>query len=262
MLTLAALYRYPLKSCHAESMTSSLVDGRGLPFDREWMVASASGKYITGRTEPRLLLIHAEPTLDGVWLRAPSMADLFVAHGSFVENHLADVWENEFLARRGARDADAWLSAYLGKTVHLMWTGPASHRRLKNHPEQAIRFVDTYPLLLIGEGSLNALNQRVGRELSMLRFRPNLVVAGSEPFAEDHWRRILIGEIEFEIAKPCERCLMTTLDPDTAERSPDSEPLRSLAKFRKSGSAVFFGQNIIALGEGELRAGMRIEVLE
>jgi uncharacterized protein YcbX len=260
-MTLSALYRYPLKSCRAESLTSSLLTTRGLQFDREWMVTTPEGKYITGRTEPRLLLIRAEPTIDGVWLKAPQCVDLFVPLGNFSENHIADVWETEFLARRGALDADAWLSAYLDKQVHLMWTGPASHRRLKNRADIPVSFADTYPLLLIGEGSLRELNHRVGRELSMLRFRPNLVIAKSEPFAEDSWQRIRIGEIEFEIGKSCERCIMTTLDPDTAERSPDQEPLRSLAKFRKTAGAVLFGQNIIALNEGELRLDMPVEVL-
>ena len=261
MMTLSAMYRYPLKSCRAEILRSSQLTARGLQFDREWMVATPQGQYITGRTQPRLLLIRAEPTPDGVWLKAPQQADLFVPLGSFSENHLADVWDSQFLARRGALDADAWLSAFLNQQVHLMWTGPASHRRLKNQPDIPVSFADGYPLLLIGEGSLRALNHRVARELSMLRFRPNLVIAKSEPFAEDQWKRIRIGDIEFEISKPCERCIMTLLDPDTATASPDQEPLRSLAQFRKIGGAVVFGQNIIPHGEGELRLGMPVEVL-
>lgn len=261
MMTLSAMYRYPLKSCRAQPLDHSQLTVRGLQFDREWMVSTPEGKYITARTEPRLLLIQAEPTAEGLWLTAPNQTDLFVPLSSFSENHLADVWETEFLARRGALDANAWLSAFLNQPVHLMWTGPASHRRLKNHPEIPVSFADAYPLLLIGEGALRELNHRVGRELSMLRFRPNLVIANSEPFAEDHWQRIRIGDLEFEISKPCERCIMTLLDPDTASASPDQEPLRSLAKFRKIAGAVVFGQNIISHSEGELQVGMPVEVL-
>lgn len=260
-MTLSAIYRYPLKSCRAQSLEQSILTQRGLQYDREWMVATAEGKYITARTEPRLLLIDAKPSEDGLHLSAPQCADLFVPLGHFSESHIADVWENEFLARRGAMEADAWLSAYLGQQVHLMWTGPESHRRVKRHPNIPVGFADTYPLLLIGEGSLRELNHRVGRELSMLRFRPNLVIANSEPFAEDHWQRIRIGDIEFQLDKPCERCILTTIDPDTLARSRDSEPLRSLAKFRKIEGAVVFGQNMLALGEGELRRGMPVEVL-
>nr|WP_314900990.1 MOSC N-terminal beta barrel domain-containing protein [uncultured Deefgea sp.] len=261
MMTLSAIFRYPLKSCRAQSLTTSLLTERGLQFDREWMVATAEGKYITGRTEPRLLLIDAEPTSDGLWLKAPNCVDLFVPLGNFSETHLADVWENEFLALRGALDADAWLSAYLGQQVHLMWTGLESHRRVKRHPEIPVGFADTYPLLLIGEGSLRELSHRIGRDMSMLRFRPNLVIANSEPFAEDTWQRIRIADVEFQLGKSCERCIMTTLDPDTAAKTPDSEPLRSLAKFRKIDGAVVFGQNILALSAGELRRGMSVEVL-
>ena len=260
-MTLSAIYRYPLKSCRAQALTHSVLTMRGLQFDREWMVATKEGKYITGRTEPRLLRIRAEPTGDGLWLKAPDCVDLFVPLGNFSENHVADVWENEFLARRGALAADAWLSAYLEQQVYLMWTGPESHRRVKHHPEVPVGFADTYPLLLIGEGSLRELNHRIGREMSMLRFRPNLVIANAEPFAEDTWQRIRIGDVEFQLGKPCERCIMTTFDPDTAIKSPDSEPLRSLAKFRKVAGAVVFGQNLLALGEGELKQGMSIDVL-
>lgn len=260
-ITLSAIYRYPLKSCRAQALPRSLLTMRGLQYDREWMVATAEGKYITGRTEPRLLLIDAEPTADGLWLKAPNCVDLFVPLGNFTETHIADVWENEFLARRGALDADAWLSAYLGQQVRLMWTGPESHRRVKRHPEIPLGFADTYPLLLIGEGSLRELNSRIGREMSMLRFRPNLVIANTEPFVEDTWQRIRIGDVEFQLGKACERCIMTTLDPETAAKTPDSEPLRSLAKFRKIDGAVVFGQNLLPLGEGELKQGMAVEVL-
>ena len=260
-MLLSALYRYPLKSCRAQALSQSPLDVRGLPQDREWMIANSAGVQITARTEPRILLICAEVTPDGLWLKAPGMADLFVALAQFNELHQADVWETEFLARRGAVDADAWLSAYLNQSVHLMWLGLEPHRRLKNHPDVAISFVDTYPLLIIGEGSLQALNARIGRELAMLRFRPNLVIANSAPFAEDTWQRIRIGEVEIELSKPCERCLMTTLDPDTAERSRDSEPLRSLAQFRKMGAAVVFGQNARVVQGGALQLGLPVAVL-
>ena len=118
-----------------------------------------------------------------------------------------------------------------------------------------MHFADGFPLLLIGQASLDDLSQRVGRPLEMLRFRPNLVVEGSAAFAEDGWKRIRIGSVEFVVAKPCSRCILTTLDPATGERNEDREPLTTLKTYREKDGAVLFGQNLIALGQGQPRGG-------
>jgi len=123
-------------------------------------------------------------------------------------------------------------------------------------------FTDGFPFLLIGQSSLDDLCARVGRPLEMLRFRPSLVVAGSAPYAEDSWKRIRIGTIDFRVVKPCSRCAIPTIDPSSAERSPDQEPLATLLRYRRDKDGVFFGQNLIAEGTGTLDEGMPVEVLE
>ncbi|NQD94230.1 MOSC domain-containing protein, partial [Pseudomonas sp. CrR25] len=125
-----------------------------------------------------------------------------------------------------------------------------------------VAFADGFPLLLIGQASLDDLAARVGRPLEMLRFRPNLVIEGSAPYAEDGWKRIRVGALEFRVAKGCSRCIMTTLDPLTGERSADREPLTTLRTYRQRDGEVYFGQNLIACGVGELSLGMPVEVLE
>src|SRR5690606_24607565 len=130
------------------------------------------------------------------------------------------------------------------------------------NPDEYTAFTDGFPFLLIGQASLEDLESKVGRSLDMLRFRPSLVVAGAAPYAEDRWKRIRIGDIEFRVVKPCSRCIIPTIDPLTGERAADREPLASLMTYRKAEGGVFFGQNLIAEGTGKLAVGMAVEVLE
>lgn len=123
-----------------------------------------------------------------------------------------------------------------------------------------VGFADAYPLLLISEASLADLNQRLPAPLPMNRFRPNLVVSGCEPYAEDSWRQIRINQILFDVAKPCERCIITTTNQTTATRE-GSEPLKTLATYRKVRGGVIFGQNLIHHSPGTLQVGNSIEVL-
>jgi hypothetical protein len=125
-----------------------------------------------------------------------------------------------------------------------------------------VAFADGFPLLLIGQASLDDLSARVGRPLEMLRFRPNLVIEGAEPYAEDGWKRIRIGTLEFRVAKGCSRCIMTTLDPQSGVRSADREPLATLQRYRQHDGEVYFGQNLIADGVGLLALNMPVEILE
>ena len=158
--------------------------------------------------------------------------------------------------------ADRWFSGFLGAEVRLAWMPPVTVRPAD--PQFVSRltrvsFADGFPFLLIGSGSLEDLNGRLATPLPMNRFRPNLVVSGAPPFAEDGWRRIRIGSIEFELVKPCARCMVTTLDQETGMKG--QEPLRTLATYRRVNGEVMFGQNAVHLGQGKLRAGENVEVL-
>ncbi|WP_374261432.1 MOSC domain-containing protein [Zoogloea sp.] len=259
---LSALHRYPVKSMRGQALDRSPVGPRGLPFDRDWMVATPDGHFVTGRQQPRLVLVDATPVAGGVTLSTPGRADLFVPDAAFTDAIDTTVWGDNFPARQGAAAADAWISDYLGTPLKFLWTGAPTARRVKVAPAVPLSFADGFPLLLIGEASLDDLSGRVGRALSMQRFRPNLVVSGAAAFAEDGWQRIRIGEVNFRITKPCERCVFTTVDPEDGTKGRDQEPLRTLATYRKAPAGVIFGQNVIAEGSGEIRVGMPVEVLE
>ncbi|MDB5801356.1 MAG: hypothetical protein JWL63_2295 [Rhodocyclales bacterium] len=264
MPELAALYRYVVKSCRGERLNEAYVSRMGLPLDRHWMVADEHGAMLTGREEPRLVCIEviAEEDGDQIHLYAPGMHDLHVSRHALCIARSATVWRDEFMALGGYSPANAWLSQFLGRNVQLLHIGEQSMRRVPERPDMHLSFADAYPLLLINAASLDELSNRAGREMSVERFRPNLVVSGAAAFAEDAWQRLRIGEVTFVVEKPCERCVFTTADPVTGVRSSDQEPLRTLAKFRKQNGAVMFGMNLRPENEGELRTGMPIELID
>ncbi|GAB4062017.1 MOSC domain-containing protein [Uliginosibacterium sediminicola] len=261
-IRITGLYRYPLKSCHGEALSEVPVDPLGLAFDRRWMAADPHGRMITGRDEPRLVLLRAAAAADHVQLSAPGMDALRVACAAMQDASLAWIHGTDFSAWAGSAEGDAWLSCFLGRPARLLYIGEQSTRRIKRRPELPVAFADSYPILLTSSDSLAVLDAQVGRPMAMARFRPNIVISGGAAFAEDGWRRIAIGDVVFSVEKPCERCVFTTVDPDSGEKSLDQEPLRSLAKFRKTPAGVLFGMNLIAENAGYLSLDMPLRVLD
>lgn len=261
MPTLSAIYRYPVKSTHGLSLQASEVTPLGLPDDRAWMVTSAEGQMITGRDCPTLVKVVTEVDEHSLTLSAPGMPALSVERALFTHASPASVWKDDFAAWSGAQAADAWFSDYLGRAARLLYTGE-TRRRVRPFPDIPLSFADGFPLLLIGESSRQQLSEWIGRDMEMARFRPNLVISGAEAFAEDGWKQIRIGNVVFQMAKPCGRCVFTTVDPRTAEKSADQEPLRTIAKRRKGPEGAEFGQNVLAGNLGQIEVGMPVEILE
>jgi uncharacterized protein YcbX len=267
-MQLAALYRYPLKSAIGEPLERAWVDGLGVRGDRRWMLVEAdSGRFLTQRVLPQMTQLLARwQGAQGLRLRAPGMPDLDVPvppAGAVLRQ--VSIWKDQPSAADAGDPAAEWLSQWLGRACRLVYLPPERARQVDlNYAEagQRVALADGFPLLLIGQGSLDDLSARVGRPLEMRRFRPNLVIAGSDPYAEDGWRRLRIGELILRPVKPCTRCIITTLDPDSGERSADQEPLATLARYRKSDKGVMFGQNLLVEGQGWLEVGMPVELLE
>ncbi|XZG71463.1 MOSC domain-containing protein [Chitinibacteraceae bacterium HSL-7] len=260
-IALSALYRYPLKSGAAEALTQCELGDAGLVHDREWMVATQDGEMVTGRKHPQLVRVQARASADGLTLSAPGMATLILPWPAAVEEHAATVWQQSFAAQRFSAEADGWISHFLGADVRLLWTGRATQRRHHRH-NVPLSFADGYPLLLTSTSSLAALEAESGASWEMLRFRPNLVITGSDAFAEDGWKAIEVGGIRFDVVKPCERCVFITVDPLTGEKHPKQEPLKTIARWRKKDFGVTFGQNVIARGQGTLEVGMPVTLVE
>ena len=264
---LSALYRFPLKSAVGEQLPNLHLDGLGVVGDRRWMLVDASnGRFLTQRAFPSMSRLQARWNLQGgLSLSAPGLPALDVELPEPDQSlRGVTIWRDSFQVPDAGDEAAAWVSAFIGRDCRLVHVPAERARYIEGNVsgDERVGFADGFPLLLIGQASLDDLVARVGRPLEMLRFRPNLVVQGTAPYAEDEWKRIRIGEVEFTVAKGCTRCILTTIDPQTGERSADREPLTTLRTYRLREGEVFFGQNLINHGHGELREGMPVEVLE
>lgn len=264
MYTLSEIWIYPIKSLGGIRLNEATVEERGLRYDRRWMVVDEEGRFLTQRTVHAMALMEVAPAPDG----------FLVTHRSFPEDRLTvpfepvdkelvtvRVWDDTVEASTVSKAADQQLSRWLGREVKLVMMPEWSARRVDpDYAQQGetVSFADGYPLLVIGQASLDDLNSRLESPLSMRRFRPNLVVLHSPPYAEDSWTNIRIGSATFRGVKPCARCVLTTLDPDTG--TPGPEPLRTLATYRKRNNKIYFGMNLLARA-GHLAVGDQIELL-
>ncbi|MCQ4041911.1 MOSC domain-containing protein [Streptantibioticus rubrisoli] len=269
---LSALHVYPVKSVGGLAPGEAAVEPWGLAGDRRWLLVDGTGRFLTQRQLPRLALVRAELLPGGgVRVSAPGMAPLDVAVPEPVGTTAVQIWRDKVEAVPAAAEAGAWFGAFLDAEVALVHLDDPARRRPIDpdyaRPGETVSFADGYPLLLTSTASLDALNALIaeGRfpeegPLPMDRFRPSVVVTGTEPWAEDGWRRVRIGEVAFRVVKPCARCVITTTDQRTAQRG--REPLRTLAQHRRFGEKLVFGQNLIPEHPGTVRVDDPFTVLE
>jgi MOSC domain-containing protein len=254
---ITALHTYPVKGCRGLAHTAQTLTHAGLAWDRHWMFISDAGRFLTQRECPGLARIDAVVTVGELRLRShghPELRCPFQAEGSRRE---VTVWRDRCLAQVSNVDTRDWLESVTGTRGQLVRSLPGdertSAREFTGADVASVRFADAYALLLTNEASLEDLNARLDRPLPMSRFRPNLVLQGLKPYAEDEIDRIRIGDIELRCVKPCTRCIVTTTDQSTGERDGD-EPLRTLREYRwlASLSGVAFGINaIVVKGDGK-----------
>jgi len=269
MTVLASIHIYPLKSGAPLALDEAVVEKRGLARDRRWMLVDAMGAFVTGRQQPRLTLIRAQLLENGLRLSAPDMPDIDLtapSTGTRIESAVWGAPVKPLLADAAAHD---WISVYMRAPHRLVYMDAACVRPMKakydgryGNDDDEVSFADGFPLLLISQAALDQLNAKLATPVPMLRFRPNLVVADTAPHAEDQWKRIRVGAIEFDVLKPCVRCVFTTVEFERGAFDPSGEPLRTLLKYRRSAEGVTFGQNLIPRGRGILRRGDAVEVLE
>ncbi|MGW7413990.1 MOSC domain-containing protein [Streptomyces sp. NPDC054863] len=265
-----SLHVYPVKATRGCAPRAMTVEPWGPAGDRRWLLTDASGKGITQREHARLALAASEPLPGGaVRLSAPGLDPLEVAVPDPVRTVPVLLFGEKYEAVHAGSAADAWWSAYLGTEARLVHMDDPAHRRPVDpdfaREGETVSFADGYPLLVTTLSSLDALNSLIAQgdmpdegPLPMNRFRPNVVLDGPAPWAEDGWRRITVGEVSFRVAKPSGRCVVTTTDQATSERG--KEPLRTLAKHRRFGSRLVFGQNLVPEGTGVLRIGDPVTV--
>ena len=282
MLRLSALYVHPVKSCRGIAVPTAAVDEFGLAGDRRFLVVDAAGRFLTQRTLPRMALIETALTAECLILSASSSDSVRVPLQPPTQNPerktlnpepiTVTVWKDTVTADDCGDKPASWLSNFLGLPCRLVHAGAAYTRPIPPHkipsplalgpmPAHAVSFADAFPFLLISEESLADLNARLAAPLPIDRFRPNLVVSGAAPYAEDTWSRFRIGDVVFHGATRCSRCVVTTTDQVTAERAP--EPLKTLASYRRDADgAVMFGRNLLhETKTGRLAVGDTVELL-
>lgn len=266
MIELTQINIYPVKSCRGITLSRAELTLFGLKNDRRWMVVDASGTFLSQRSIPRMALIETSLSEDSLTLKAPGCETIEIPFQW--KNPLprtVTIWDDTCTAQDCGDNAAEWFTHFLETESRLVTMGGSFSRSVNKkyaHQADQVGFADAFPLLLISSASLRDLNGRLDLPVPMNRFRPNLVVSGCEPFAEDFWKRFSIGELKFEVSKPCARCTVPTVDQSNGIQG--KEPLTTLATYRKGNDKdVFFGQNLLnEQKSGELILGMEIKILE
>ncbi|APZ06004.1 hypothetical protein BWI95_13580 [Kosakonia cowanii JCM 10956 = DSM 18146] len=264
MPTLSRLYIHPVKSMRGIGLTHALADASGLAFDRVFMVTQPDGTFITARQFPQMVRFLPSPLTDGLHLTAPDGSSAVIRFADFSPDAApTEVWGNHFTALIAPAAINQWLSGFFDREVQLRWVGTNPTRRVKRHEEVPLSFADGFPYLLTNEASLRDLQQRCPASVQMEQFRPNLVVTGAQAWEEDSWKVVRIGDVVFDVVKPCSRCIFTTVSPERGQKHPTGEPLATLQKFRtaQDNGDVDFGQNLIARNSGVIRTGDEVAVL-
>jgi len=263
MIHVSGLYIYPLKSARGWSLTRCDIDAFGPRGDRRFMLVNRQGMFMTQRRHPQMALLHVAEEVGRWRFGFPGQAEHVLTLPQDAPVHEVQIWGEDIRAHDMGDEAAAWFSACLGEVCRLVYMRDDTLRPVDPNyakEEAQVSFADGFPLLLISQGSLDDLNARLEETIGMERFRPNLVVSGVEAFTEDTWRRIRIGSIEFDIVKPCARCVLTTVEQNTGVKG--KEPMRTLKTYRMFEGAVLFGQNLIHRGQGSIRIDDEVEVLE
>ena len=263
MLWLSAIHIYPLKSGAGLAPEAVTLDRFGPEEDRRWMLVDENYRFISQREDSRLARIRPHLLTDGLELELDGES---ISLQTPADDRRRDVqiWEDRVPAVDAGEDAAAWFTERLERPVRVVHMPDSSHRYVDGlyaSAGETVGFADGFPLLLVSASAIELLNGKLSAPVSLDRFRPNLIVSGCEPHAEDEWRRIRIGEVEFDVAKPCSRCVIPSLDQRTGEKHP--EILRVLAGYRRGEDRqVYFGQNLLYRQTGTLKIGDPVEVLD
>ncbi|MCQ8103746.1 MOSC domain-containing protein [Methylomonas sp. SURF-2] len=263
MPILSQIFIYPIKSLAGIQLPAWEVDNNGLRYDRKWMLVDGQGQFLSQRRLPKMALIKPRMERDSLILSAPGQRDFEISlHPSGGGELAVEIWRDRCLARTVSSAADDWFGTALQTDCSLVYLPDDQIRQVDQRyalAEDQTAFSDGFPFLLVSENSLNALNRLLQTPVSILRFRPNLVLADCESFAEDAWRRIKINDIEFRLPKPCSRCSVPGIDPETALSA--KEPLATLNRMRRWDNHIYFGQNALHDRPGQLAVGDRVDIL-
>lgn len=265
-VSVSALVTYPVKSLAGNTHQQMSIGRLGPEGDRRWLLVNDRGEFVTQRQFPQLSLVSACVEAGELVLSERAVQPLrigvndVIADGNAV---MVRVWRDEIAALDAGDVAALWCSRLAGVSLRLCYLADEEARSVDpdyGSPGDVVSFADGFPFLLINEASLSMLGEDAGQPLDMRRFRPNIVVSGADPFAEDEWRRLRIGDVEFDVVKPCSRCVIPSINPATGEREADI--MQVMKRYRRDDGVVYFGQNLIHRGTGSVAVGAGVTVLE
>lgn len=257
MITLSRIFVYPIKSTAPVELAAAEALTQGLAADRRYVVTDARGRFLTARRFPRMVLIRARPQRESLIVQAPGAAELELDPSQFPQQRVSvRVWDDQVDARWCGPAADAWFTRYLGVDARLCYMDEQTRRPARDG--DSVSFADASPLLLLSAASVADLNTRLAHPVGIRNFRPNIVVSGTAPYAEDDWPDFRIGEARFRRLWPCARCILTTIDPDSGVADPQRQPLETLRGYRRSGEEALFGLNVGVAAPGRIAVGQPV----
>ncbi len=266
MLTISQLFIYPVKALGGISVSSAQLTDRGLEYDRRWMLVDENNLFLTQREYPQMALLQTAISETGIQIfhkQQPDKKILIPFHPVIKEKITVQVWDDTCEAVTMSSETNEWFSTQLQIPCRLVYMPDDSLRKVDSnyavHNTDITGFSDGYPLLMIGQASLDELNRRLTDPLPMNRFRPNIVFTGGKPHEEDEMENFITGDINFYGVKLCARCMVTTTNQDTGERG--KEPLKTLSAYRMKNNKVYFGQNVLYNKPGRLSVGDAISIL-
>ncbi|WP_166263699.1 MOSC domain-containing protein [Marinobacter caseinilyticus] len=258
-----SLYVYPVKSLPGIAVEQLALDQFGPAGDRRWMITDDYGNFISQRSLPKLAKVRVRIEESVVFIGVPGYGEFPLEPGRDTRNVMVwDDWLGAISAKNGPAQA---LSQFCSKPLDIVYMPNDSFRAIDRvwvKDRRRVGFADGFPFLIVNQSSLDELNERLEIKIDMRRFRPNIVVSGAAPWAEDQWAAMTIGAARFDLVKPCSRCVMTTVDPVTGSKAADQQPLRTLGSYRMQIGGVIFGMNAIHEGSGPVTLGDAVRLDE
>ena len=266
MYNISNIFIYPIKSLGGIEVFLAQLTDRGLQYDRRFMLVDGSNHFLTQRQHPQMCLLqtaiednqlviyHKNDSVDKI------MVSLQPAPGATIK---VQVWEDECEAQVVSAAADEWFCDKLSIQCRLVYMPDETRRKVDGQfafNDQVASFADAYPLLMIGQASLDDLNKRLPEPLPVSRFRPNIVFTGGQPYDEDTMEQARIKKIDLYGVKLCSRCVLTTIDQSTAVKS--KEPLKTLSGYRMKNNKIYFGQNMLHTQKGLITVGDEMEIIK
>ncbi len=252
---ISGIWIYPVKSLGGIRMSSAKVLPKGLEHDRRWMLVDEQLRFMTQREYPAMALFRLEYNDNGFTIQydGDSIQLPFEASSQEIT---ATIWNDAVTVQEVSPQHSEWFSKKLGTHCKLVAFPEKNQRNIDiayAHNGEQVSLADGYPVLIIGQASLDDLNSRLDKPVPMDRFRPNLVFTGGEPYEEDSWKDFSIGNCRMAGIKPCGRCTIPTVDQQTGQKG--TEPLATLSIYRRQNNKVLFGQNLVPLSGGIISEG-------